>query len=133
MQNVTGMSARLLLVDDERSILFALSDFFSDWGFQVRTAASLGEARRELEAQPFEAALVDLQLSGEERSGGQRLVEELRQRWPHTRVVVLTAYGSPAVERQLEALRVDALLSKPHPLGEIARFLERKLNREGHP
>jgi DNA-binding response OmpR family regulator len=127
------MSARLLLVDDERSILFALGDFFSDWGFQVRTASSLGEARRELETQPFDAALVDLQLSPEERCGGRRLVAELRQRWPHTRVVVLTAYGSPAVVKQMEALRVDALLSKPHPLGEIARFLERMLRREGQP
>jgi len=112
-------SLRLLLVDDEPDILFALADFFSGLGYQVDCAAGREEAEALVTAGRHALMLVDLRLSGQNQ--GLDLIALARHRRPAIRIVVLTAYGSPEVEAAARGLGADAFLAKPLPLPELAR------------
>lgn len=114
----------VLVVDDEEAILFALDDYLSAMGWRVAIAATPADAEALLTAEHFAAALVDLRLApGDGLGAGLDLIRHIRSRSPATRVVLLTAYGSPGVEEEARRLGVDALLAKPQPLPELHRRL----------
>jgi DNA-binding NarL/FixJ family response regulator len=60
---------------------------------------------------------------------GLAIAAHVREHCPRTRVVILTAYGSPATETEARALGVDAFIHKPKPLAELARVVERLVGR----
>ena len=55
--------------------------------------------------------------------GGLDLVAHVRQAYPKTRTVLLSAYGSSHVEQEAKRLGVDAFLHKPQPLAEIVKIV----------
>lgn len=121
----------VLVVDDEEAILFALDDYLTAAGWRVATAASIGRAEELLAAADFAAAVVDLRLSpGDDEGAGLEVARRVRERSPATRVVLLTAYGSPEVEEEARRLGVASLLAKPQPLPALERHLA-ELVREG--
>lgn len=114
----------ILLVDDEEAILFALQDYLCAAGWRVATASSADGAEALLAASRFAVAVVDLRLSpADDEHAGLAVVRRIRDRSPATRIVVLTAYGSPSVEAEARRLGVDSLLAKPQPLAELERHL----------
>ncbi|HEY0593370.1 MAG TPA: response regulator [Thermoanaerobaculia bacterium] len=114
------MTRSILLVDDEEPILFALSDFFAAEGWDVYAARELEEAEALLATRRFEAAIADLRLTGYGGAEGLKILQLIHARYPKTRVVLLTAYGSPEVETRARWLGVDCILHKPQPLSFIA-------------
>jgi CheY-like chemotaxis protein len=118
---------RLLLVDDEPDILFALADFFSGLGYEVDCAADRARAEALVSAGRHALMLVDLRLSGQNQ--GLELIAFAHDRRPAIRIVVLTAYGSPEVEAAARGLGADAFLAKPLPLPELARVTAGLLGR----
>lgn len=110
----------ILLIDDEEPILFALADFFAREGWEVRSARELEEALAILQYQHFELIVADLRLTGYGGTEGLEILHFIRERAPRTRVILLTAYGSPEVEARAMQLGVDRFLHKPHPLPELA-------------
>jgi DNA-binding response OmpR family regulator len=118
-----GARPRLLVVDDEEAIRLALHDYFTLRGFEVSCARDLSEAASHLERGAFDGVIADLRLGGSGGLEGLEVIERARARWPRTRAIILTPYGSPDVEA--EALRggVDAFLHKPVRLPEIARVV----------
>src|SRR2546428_9567058 len=91
---------RMLIVDDEPPILFALGEYFSAHGFLVDTASELKEARQLLAQNRYALMITDLRLSGSEGMEGFELVSWLRDQSPRVRIVLLTGYGSPEIERE---------------------------------
>lgn len=114
------MTHSILLVDDEEPILFALSDYFAAEGWDVCAARELEEAEALLATRRFEAAIADLRLTGYGGAEGLKILQLIHSRYPKTRVVLLTAYGSPEVEMHARMLGVDCILHKPQPLAFIA-------------
>jgi ActR/RegA family two-component response regulator len=124
----------ILLVDDEPAILFALQDYLSAAGWLVATTASADGAEELLGSSRFAVAVVDLRLSqADDEHAGLAVVRCIRRRSPETRVVVLTAYGSPSVEAEARSLGVDSLLAKPQPLAELERHLRGLAEGAGAP
>jgi DNA-binding response OmpR family regulator len=98
-----GQIPNLLVVDDEDNIRYFLERFFSREGLRVTTAAS-GEAALALLAQEqFDVMLLDLKMKG---MSGLDVLSVVRERWPATTVIVLTAHAS--LESAVEALRKGA-------------------------
>lgn len=110
----------ILLVDDEESILFAISDFLSWHGFVVDCTRSREEAEERLGQCPYDLVLADLRLDVCDSRGGLRLLKWIREHFPRIRTVLLTAFGNAAIEAELKAIGADLLLSKPQPLRRIA-------------
>ncbi len=119
-----GMSPSLLVVEDRPTISFALSDYFLVRGWDVECAASTAEAESLLERRRFTVLLADLSLSMPGSTDGLELTRRVRREWPRTRTIILTAYGTPEIERIARRLGVDAFLHKPAPLAELARVAD---------
>jgi len=113
----------LLLVDDDNALCDALARAFSSRGFDVRTARSTEAAIALASACPPGCAVVDLKLPG---ASGLKLVSSLIALDPHTRIVVLTGYGSIATA--VEAIKLGAMyyLTKPADADQIVAAFNRE-------
>lgn len=118
------MRPSLLIVEDRPTISFALSDYFVGRGWDVECAANLAEAEAMLQRRKFTVLVADLSLSEPGSTDGLELTRRVRRDWPHTRTIILTAYGTPEIERVARRIGVDAFLHKPAPLGELARVAD---------
>jgi DNA-binding response OmpR family regulator len=112
--------ARLLIVDDEPAILFALGDYLSRRGFAVDLAPSREEGERLVVTSLYDLVIVDLRLGAAEPRGGLEILHRLRDRLSPAPAILLTAYGSAEVEAELIELGAGRLLPKPQPLARIA-------------
>jgi DNA-binding NtrC family response regulator len=118
------MNEKILIVEDETSILFALSEYFSTLGYQVDSAREWEEAEALLATRKYRLVLTDLRLTGFGGVEGLEIIGSVRQRSPETRIILLTGYGSSDVEEEARRRGVDALLFKPTPLQEVARIAD---------
>lgn len=112
----------ILIVDDEPHILFALQDFLSANEMMVTTASELEEAQALLSTRRFDAVIADLRLTGSDGTEGLELAGFVRDVGPDTPVVLLTAYGTPAIQTAAERLGAR-FVSKPQPLDVISKLL----------
>ena len=121
---------RLLIIDDEETILFALKRYFTRLHYQVVCATELEEAEALIAHECFDLVIADLSLTAGGSTEGLEMLRFLRAKCPRTRVVLLTAYGSPAVEREAKRRGADVFLHKPQPLLALARIASQLLGGE---
>lgn len=102
---------KILVVDDEPAVLFALSEALTDKrrGWQVLTASDGREAMRALQAEKVHLVVTDLRMP---EVDGFELLAHLRRNHPSLPVILMTALGTAEISARLGA---DALecLSKP--------------------
>lgn len=102
--------AKILLVDDERSVKWALQQILAADGHTVETANSGEEGLLKAREQAFELVISDLRMPG---ISGLEMIRELKKRQPSLRTIICSAYGS--MESVVEAMRlgVNDFLVKP--------------------
>ncbi|MGB8063374.1 MAG: sigma-54 dependent transcriptional regulator [Candidatus Sulfotelmatobacter sp.] len=112
----------LLIVDDERSIREACREVAQSLGFSAFVADSAEQAYRALEAQAFDAVLLDLRLPG---AGGLDALRRIKERRPESVVIVVTGYGT--VQSAVQAMKNGAYdyVTKPFSVDELKLLLER--------
>ena len=115
---------QLLVVDDEESICFSMSEYFSQHGFKVDTAREMEEAEGLLKNTEYKVIIQDLRLGIAHHPDGIEIIKMVHQRNPDTRIVVLTSYGSPEVEAEARNAGADAFLRKPKPLSQVAQVVQ---------
>jgi len=115
---------RLLVVDDEESICFSMSEYFSLHGYKVDTAREPEEAEKLLEATDYKVVIQDLRLSTARNPDGLEIIKMIRDHNPQTRIIVLTAYGSTEMEDEARRRGADAFLRKPKPLSQVAQVIQ---------
>jgi DNA-binding NtrC family response regulator len=116
---------RALVVDDEALVRWAIAETLGDRGWNVAEAADAASAMRAFGEgqQATDVVLLDLRLPD---SDDLRVLTFLRQRSPQTKVILMTAYGTPAV--LAEAVRLGAIVvNKPFEMEEIAALVNRVL------
>jgi DNA-binding NtrC family response regulator len=113
----------VLVVDDEESIRFALADYLMQKGHRVDIARTRPEAERRLAERDYSAVITDLQLTRGDRQGGLELIRSIRAHTPRTATVLVTAHRTLGLDREAARLGCKVVLSKPFPLGVIARVL----------
>jgi DNA-binding NtrC family response regulator len=119
------MGLRILVVDDQPSILFSMKDYLEQVGHTVDCARSAAEALGLLAASPYSVVIADLRLTASHPSAGLDLLVHVRVRSPQTRTILLTAYGTLDTEREARTIGIDAQLSKSLDLSEIADVVGR--------
>ena len=117
-----AITTRILIVDDEEPILFAMREYFVAKGWAVDCAREPHEAVALLAEHEYGIAILDLRLSGTPGAEGLDLIESVRDGSPHTRIILLTAYGSREIEAEAFRRGADAFLHKPKPLSEVAQI-----------
>jgi two-component system response regulator PilR (NtrC family) len=113
---MTAPAASILVVDDEPDLRTLYELTLLREGYRVETAATLQEARAQLQAQRFDVVISDMRLPD---GFGMELLLDLREQQRRERCVVMTAYGS--AENAVEALRSGAFdyLTKPVDLKQF--------------
>ena len=119
-----AMMPRLLVVDDEESICFSMSEYFSLHGYRVDTAQELDEAEKLIVATEYKVVIQDLRLSETRNPDGLNIIKMIRGQNSQTRIVVLTAYGSSEMEDEARRCGADAFLRKPKPLSQVAQVIQ---------
>jgi len=119
-------TGRILVVDDEINIRGALVTLLEKKRYQVRGAGSGEEALEQLETAAADLVLTDLKMPG---MGGMEFLRRLKQKWPDTEVLVMTAYGS--IDTAIEAMRCGAYdyLTKPIDRERFPLAVEKALER----
>jgi DNA-binding NtrC family response regulator len=114
------MSGRLLIIDDDESLVRAYTEHFADLGYQVDSAHELEEAQTLLAYFSYAVVITDLRLS---KLGfdGLDIVKHVRDLSLPTRIIVLTGYGWPELKAEARAQGVDAFVQKPVRLTQLAR------------
>jgi two-component system response regulator PilR (NtrC family) len=107
---------RILIIDDEASLLEFLSLLFEEEGYQVATAASMADARARLEESEPDLVLCDILMPD---GNGLELLREVRAGSPHTAVIMMTAYSS--AKTAIEAMKAGAYdyIPKPFDVEEL--------------
>ena len=121
------MSRKLLIVDDEEPILFAMREYFTTRGFEVDCARELEEAEALISNVKYDLVIADMRLTGIQAAEGLELVAFVRQRCFSARIIIMTAYGTAEMEGEAWRLGVDFFLHKPQPLPEVAQIVENLL------
>ena len=116
------MAKRILMVDDQDSILHAVDRFFTRAGFEVDCAHELEEAEALVTHIAYDLVIADLSLSEKGSTEGLEIVRYVRRCCPHTRVIILTAYGSPAMESEALRRGCDRFLLKNKSLSELVKI-----------
>lgn len=119
------MSGRVLVVDDEPGVRFALKVVLEDAGFEVSEAQDGLAALESLRSgPPPELALVDVQMP---RMGGLELLDAMSGRRDAPPVIILTARGSERVA--VDAMKRGAVdyFAKPFDEDELLRVVLRNV------
>jgi DNA-binding NtrC family response regulator len=119
--------ARVLVVDDEASLVEFLELLLRGEGYEVATADSVSRALEVLERKNVDLILCDLHMP---KASGLDLLRELRaQPAPAPAVIVMTAYTS--TESAVEAMKLGAYdyVSKPFDVEELKLLVQRALEK----
>ncbi|MDY6909395.1 MAG: sigma-54 dependent transcriptional regulator [Thermodesulfobacteriota bacterium] len=111
------MKERILVVDDEASIVQSLSGVLEDEGYQVLSAGSGEEALKEIRKEPPDLVLLDIWLPGMD---GLTVLERLKRTSPGIPVIIISGHGN--IETAVKATRMGACDFVEKPLS-IERIL----------
>ena len=118
---------RLLILDEDRIILQSLSQFLRRDGYEVKTIDRPEEALGILESGQTELLLADVNMPGIKPAD---FLRDVRRRFPHVVVVVITSYGS--IGGAVEATKIGAFdyLTKPIVDEEIRVVVEKAARQQ---
>jgi CheY-like chemotaxis protein len=121
---------QLLIIDNEETILFALKRYFAKLRWRVDAASELEEAEALVAHTRYDLIIADLSLSSGGGTEGLEILRFVRATSPRTHAILLTAFGTPAVEREARRRGARAVLAKPQPLPILARLAEELLGAQ---
>ena len=120
-------SKPILVVDDEKNIRLTLSQTLESMEYSVQTAVNGEEALQKLDQQPTGLVFLDLKMPGMD---GMEVLRQIKDRWPNTRVIIITAHGT--IQTAVEAMKLGAVdfIQKPFSPNEIREMTRQVLARE---
>ena len=120
------MPARILVVDDEKSIRDILTVVLENEGHAVTTIADGGEAIAQVETGRFDLAIVDINLPS---IGGIDVLKKIKQLNAETEVVVVSGYAS--LDTAVESVRAGAYdyIIKPFNVQTITDVVRKGLEK----
>lgn len=105
---------KILIVDDEPTILISLSHALGGRDIAVVTCETMEEAEKALSGYSFDLVIADIRLSGIDGIEGLELLSYIKERNPATAVIIMTAFGSD--EMRSEAYRRGAFFYFEKPI-----------------
>jgi CheY-like chemotaxis protein len=118
---------RVLVVDDDAAIRFAMERYFRARGYDTHSAGSADEAARWIRSHSVDVLIADLRLTGFDGVEGLELAKLVRETSPHSRTILLTAYRSPILDEQARPAGVDVVVQKPQRLSALAEVVDQLL------
>lgn len=120
------MDDRILIVDDDPSILMLISDVLTDAGMQVRTVTSGEEALRAIEKEEFSLIILDIMMKG---ISGLEVCAAIRDK-VNCPILFLSAKDSAHDIIEGLGLGADDYLTKPFVIDELVARIKAHLRRQ---
>jgi DNA-binding NtrC family response regulator len=115
---------RILVVDDEQSLLVTLAGNLELDGFDVTTAENGEQALALFRSQPFDLVFSDVRMPG---MNGVDLFRQIRAIRPQCPVVLMTAFAVEGLVRDAIAEGVFTVLPKPFDVDKVVVALTRAI------
>jgi len=130
-RTVKNSHPSVLIVDDEALIRWTLAEALGERGYHVTEAP---DARGALAAitnadEPFDVVLLDFRLPD---SSDLRLLEEVHELAPGSRVIMMTAHSNPEIAMGAEALGAYRVINKPFEVENIAALVNEARDHSSH-
>ncbi len=122
-----NIPSKIMVVDDEKGICQNVEKILTKTNYQVVCALSAAEALEKMKQEEFALMISDIVMPG---MNGIQLLKEVKQNWPETRALVMTAYAS--TDTAMKAIRMGALdyLPKPFTPDELRTSVRKALGGE---
>ncbi len=111
------VKGKILVIDDETTMLETLSGFFGSRGYRLMTATSAEVALKLIKEEQPSLALIDIKLPG---MNGIELLKIIKKDYPAVKTFVVTAYDEEN-KKAVEAIGADAFFAKPIGLDQLKK------------
>jgi two-component system response regulator AtoC len=111
---------RVLVVDDEPLIRWSLAETLTEMGHVAVEAGDGASALRALDAQPFDAVVLDYRLPD---SNDLNLLATIRRRAPQAALIMMTAFGTTEVTNGAIELGAYRVVAKPFEMHDMAELV----------
>ncbi len=117
---------RLLLVEDHVLVRQSIRAFLQDAHLAVIGEAGTGtEAIHLIDELNPDLVLLDIHLP---EMNGIELARQMRRRWPHIRIIALTAYNESIYQRELAKIGIYDFILKTAELSELLAAIQRVIH-----
>ncbi|MEE9591638.1 MAG: sigma-54 dependent transcriptional regulator, partial [Thermodesulfobacteriota bacterium] len=118
------MKDKVLIVDDDKSILWVLKRLFKDRKIEVSEATDGNTALEMLKGQDFSLALIDIKMPEKD---GLDVLKEIKKEGSSTPVIIMTAQST--MKNTIEAMKRGAYdyITKPFDLNEVDIIIDKAL------
>lgn len=110
---------KILIVDDEPTILMTLSHLLSNKETTVITSSRIEEAEEALSRYVFDLVIADIRLSGMYGIEGLELLSFVKKMHAETAVIIMTAYGTDEIKEDAYKRGVFHYYEKPIDLSHL--------------
>ena len=120
-------NAKILIVDDDLSVLESFKMILGLKDYEVKTAKSMEEAVAAVEKEKFDMAFIDLKFEGKEI--GLDILSKIMEIDPPIKAVICTAFASE--KSKIGSVERGAMdyISKPFMMEVIYELVDRALER----
>lgn len=120
---------RVLIVDDEEDLTWTLSKKLSKDSdkFQLICVNSGNEAKEVLNQVPVDLVITDIRMP---EVSGLELLVEIKDKYPRTKVIIMTAYGSSDVQQAANERGCFRYLEKPFEINEFRDLILEALTEQ---
>ena len=115
-------SNKILIVDDEEDLTWSISKSLirDNALLEVICVNSGDEAFKILETISIDLVISDIRMPGK---SGLELLDQIEKKYPHIKMIIMTAYGSPAIERKIRNTKNAYYVEKPFDIHELKKLI----------
>ncbi len=115
---------KILIVDDEPTILLTLSHLLNNEDTTVITSNRIEEAEEALSRYRFDLVIADIRLSGMYGIEGLELLSYIKKISPGTEVIIMTAYGSDEIREDSYGRGAFHYYEKPIDIPHLVNMVQ---------
>ncbi len=122
-------TSKVLVVDDEETLTWSMTKTLAkDTGkYELIIANTGADALQILKKGPIDVVVTDIRMPDLD---GLDLLSFVREKYPSTKVIIMTAYGSPEVQKEATKRGSYYYLEKPFEISDIRTLILKALDEE---
>ncbi len=109
---------KVMIVDDEQSILLSLSHVLKTEGVEVITCNEIEQAEAALDNTHFDLVIADIRMSGVNGIEGLELLSYIKDRF-NSKVIIMTGYGNDDIKNEAYRRGAFHYFQKPVAISEL--------------
>jgi len=118
------MAKEIIVIDDEKIVCNMCQKVLEAEGYQVETFTDSVQTLDRIREKRFDVVVTDLKM---EKVSGMDILREVNERYPDTKVIMLTAYAT--LDAAIEAIRekIFDFFPKPVKIEDLKRSIKKAL------